>query len=196
MILALSSRHLIVDIRSILPAASLRSIILGMLKFTACLMCDSPYSFELRQSRITSLDASERNSWNNHSLLTHISIIVVRSLSSSEGIFLSLIISPQTQDTDFYSMDVSSYWNVIHIHYTFKDGVIIFSSVHNVNIHSHFPIQRFLNVLTASSLLSVSTNTSDNVGVSFRTIKPHPNNASPLITLTSCRILAQLPPDI
>lgn len=83
-ILAFNSLHCTVEHKSILPAASRRSIILGIEKFTADLMCDTAYSFDPRQSiKIVSL-SSERSLASNHSF-------DIRSHSHSEsvGILLS-----------------------------------------------------------------------------------------------------------
>lgn len=70
LILVLSSRHLMVDTRSILPAASRRSIMLGMDRLTALRTWHSLYSIELRQSSSTKRDASERSWRTTQSLST------------------------------------------------------------------------------------------------------------------------------
>lgn len=68
-----SSGDLIVEAKSIFPAASRLSIMLGMLKLTALRMCDSLYSWEPRQSSMISSLASElllSSDW-SHSLVQH-----------------------------------------------------------------------------------------------------------------------------
>lgn len=64
------SRHLIVDVTSILPDAKRFNIRLGIEKLTAERMWPSWNSFELRQSSTISDLLSDRNSVCNHSLVT------------------------------------------------------------------------------------------------------------------------------